>query len=132
MISIDNSVWNLLGDAPDLLTVKIFFFIATNQPEIGLHGFQTTKIQLQIDLKSSQTSIFRSIKWLKEKILIQELKLVEKSDFMASPFFVMNNSDKNARIAEWNRRQSLDIQRERRLRRDRRLRQLRNEKKQKN
>lgn len=132
MISIDNSVWNLLRDAPDLLTVKIFFFIATNQPEIGLHGFQTTKIQLQIDLKSSQTSIFRSIKWLKENMLVQEVKLVEKSDFMASPFFIVNNSDQTARIAEWNRRKRLDIQRERRLKHERRLRQLRNEKKQKN
>ena len=75
MISIDKSVWNLLGDAPHSSIFKIFLYIALNQPEEGVHGFRTTKIQLAVDLNLKQAMIFRSIKWLKDNLLIQELKM---------------------------------------------------------
>lgn len=130
MISIDNSVWKLLNDAPNAYTIKIFFFIATNQPQDGIRGFRSTKIQIQIDLKENRTNVFRALKWLRENLLIQELKLADDFDFMANPYFIMNNSDRNERIAEWNRRCDLFIQRKNRLRKEKRLRELRNAKKQ--
>lgn len=132
MISIDKKLWNLLSDAPTANIVKIFLFIALNQPDEGIHGFRTTKIQLAIDLNLKQTKIFTSLKWLEDNLLVQELKMAEDFDFMVNPVFVMNNSDKNERFAEWNRRCNLDSARELRLRRDRRIRQRRLEKKQKN
>ena len=130
MISIDKNVWNLLNDAPTASTVKIFFFIATNQPDEGITGFRSTKIQLQLDLKLSKTSIFSDLKWLKDNLLIQEIKQVEDFDFMANPYFVMNNSDPQARKDEWKRRCRLDIQRELRLREKHRRQQLKNANKQ--
>ena len=121
MISIDKSVWNLLGDAPHSSIFKIFFYIAINQPEEGIHGFRTTKIQLAVDLNLKQAMIFRSIKWLKDNLLIQELKMAADFDFMTNPRFVMNNSDFIERNNEWNRRCHLDIDREIRLKRQKLL-----------
>ena len=130
MISIDNSVWNMLRDAPNAYTIKIFFYIATHQPQDGICGFIISKLQLQIDLKENRTNIFRAIKWLKDNSLIQELKQVESSEFMATPRWVMHNSDFNDRKTEWDRRCRLDIERDIRLKRERRLRKLRNSNKQ--
>ena len=132
MISIDKNVWKILSDAPTSNIIKIFLYISLNQPDEGIFGYRTTKIQLEIDLNSSNTSIFRNLKWLKDNLLIQELKMAEDFDFMANPRFVMNNSDFQERFAEWNRRCNLDSAREVRLRRERRIRKLRSEKKQKN
>ena len=129
MISIDKSVLKLLNDAPNPFVYKIFLFIALNQPDEGIYGFRFTKDDLIAHLNSSKTSIFRDLKWLKDNLLVQELKLAEDFDFMANPRFVMNNSDYNERFAEWNRRCNLDSAREVRLRKERRLRKLRNAKK---
>ena len=130
MISIDKNVWKLLSDAPKANTIKIFFWIATHQPDEGSHGYRTTKIQLEIDLNLKKTQIFDSLRWLEDNSLIQELKMAEDFDFMANPVYVMNNSDQKERFAEWNRRCNLDTARELRLRRERRIRQRRIEKKQ--
>lgn len=132
MIQIDKSVFNLINNAPTALNIKIFFYIALNQPDEGIRGLRTTKIQLAVDLNLNIRSIFNALKWLEDNLLIQELKMAEDFDFMANPRFVMNNSDYNERFAEWNRRCNLDSAREVRLRRDRRIRKLRSEKKQKN
>ena len=121
MISIDNSIWKLLGDAPTANIIKIFLYIAINQPEEGIHGYRTTKIQLAIDLNLRQTKIFTSLKWLKDNLLIQELKMAADFDFMTNPRFVMNNSDFTERNNEWNRRCHLDIDREIRLKRQKLL-----------
>ena len=129
MISIDKSVLKLLNDAPNHSVCKIFLFIALNQPDEGIYGFRFTKDDLIAHLNSSKTAIFRDLKWLKDNLLVQELKLAEDFDFMANPRFVMNNSDYNERFAEWNRRCNLDSAREVRLRKERRLRKLRNDKK---
>ena len=129
MVHIDNRVWNLLNDAPRPSIFKTFLYIALNQPDDGSRGFVIDKIQLAINLNTSQPTLFRDLKWLKDNLLIQELKQLEKSDFMANPYHVMNNSDRDARIAEWNRRQHLDIDREQRLRKERRIRAFRKAKK---
>lgn len=129
MIHIENRVWNLLNDASRPSIFKTFLYIAINQPDDGIRGFVIDKIQLAYNLNMSQPTIFRDLKWLKDNLLIQELKLLEVFDFMANPYHVMNNSDRDARIAEWNRRCNLDSAREVRLRRDRRIRAFRKAKK---
>ena len=121
MISVDKSVFNILNDAVNLSAVKVFFFIALNQPSEGIHGLRITKEQLAGNLNSSRTAIFRDLKWLKDNLLIQELKLADDSDYMANPRFVMNNSDYQERMNEWNRRCRLDIEYEIHLKNNRRL-----------
>lgn len=61
---------------------------------------------------------------MKDNLIIHELKLDLDSDFMVNPYIVMNNSDRDARIAEWVRRLKLDdekISRNRELKRRREL-----------
>jgi len=108
MISIEKRIWNLLKDAPTASTVKIFLYIALNQPDEGIFGYRSTKEQLAIDLNLKRAMIFRSLHWLEENLLIQEIKQAEDFDFMANPYFVMNNSDRSERIAEWSRRCRID------------------------
>ena len=123
---------SIIKDAPNGSELKIFLYIALNQPPDGIRGFRTTKLQLQTDLQENRSYIFRSLHWLEDNLLVQELKLAEDFDFMVNPRFVMNNSDYQERFAEWNRRCNLDSAREVRLRKERRIRKLRSEKKQKN
>ena len=120
---------SIIKDAPNGSELKIFLYIALNQPKDGIRGFRTTKIQLSFDLKLKLPTIFKALKWLEDNLLVQELKLAEDFDFMVNPRFVMNNSDYQERFAEWNRRCNLDSAREVRLRKERRLRKLRNDKK---
>lgn len=114
----------LFNDAPNSHIIKIFFYILIHQPQDGTRGFKINKQQLQYDLKLSRTNFFTSMHWLKDNLFIQELKMIEESDFMVNPFIVMNNGDRDERIAEWNRRCNLDSARELRLRKDRRRREL--------
>ena len=116
---------NRIKDAPNGSEVKIFLYIALNQPSEGIRGFQTTKQQLSYDLNLKIRTIFDSLRWLKSEMFVQELKLVDCSDFMVNPLFVMNNSDQDERIKEWNRRCNLDSAREVRLRKEKRRRELR-------
>ena len=109
--------------------LKIFFYIALNQPDDGIKGFQITKQQLAFDLNLKLPTIFKALRWLKDEMLIHELKLVDSVDFMVNPYIIMNNGDRDARIAEWARRFRLSYQREQRLRKERRLRELRKQKK---
>ena len=124
MIFNDDKLIIKLKTIPNAPTIKIFYFIAHNQPKDGIRGFQTTKQQLSYDLNLKMPTIFNSLRWLKSEMLIQELKLVDCSDFMVNPLFVMNNSDQDERIKEWNRRCNLDSAREVRLRKERRRREL--------
>lgn len=62
-------------------------------------------------------------------MLIQELKFVEDSDFMANPYLVMNNSNRDERIVEWIRRCQIDIQKEIANRKRKRRLELKNSKK---
>ena len=132
MIHVENRVWKLLLDAPRPSIFKTFLYIALNQPDDGIRGFIIEKSTLAFNLGMSQPTIFRDLKFLKDNLLIYELKLAENSDFMANPYLVMNNSDRDARIVEWARRQHLDSAREQRLRKERRIRAFRKDKKQKN
>ena len=45
---------------------------------------------------------------MKENTIVNELKMVGYSDFMVNPYILMNNSNRDERIAEWNRRVHLE------------------------
>ena len=104
MIFNDEKLIQAIKDAPNASIIRIFYYIAHNQPKDGIFGYRTTKEQLGIDLNLGQAYIFRSLKYLKDNLLIQELKMVDHSDFMANPYFVTNNIDNQDRIKEFTRR----------------------------
>ena len=97
-----------VNNAPNDFAIKIFLYLAIKQPNDGIRGYQIDKKQLQYDLKLTRTVFFDSLRWLKENLVVNEVKLVGYSDFMVNPYIVMNNGDKNERIAEWNRRVHLE------------------------
>jgi len=108
MIFDDRRTLRTIEDAPDDHIIKIFFYLAFHQPDDGIRGYQIDKTQLQYDLKLGRTNFLVALRWLKENLVVNELKLVGYSDFMVNPYLVMNNGDKNERIAEWNRRVHLE------------------------
>ena len=124
MIFDDRRTLRTIEDAPDDHIIKIFFYLAFHQPQEGIRGFQIDKTQLQFDLKLGRTNFLVSLRWLKENTIVNELKLVGYSDFMVNPYIVMNNGDKDARIAEWNRRVHLEDDKIRKNRKRKRRAQL--------
>ena len=108
MIFDDRRTLRTIEDAPDDHIIKIFFYLAFHQPQDGIRGYQIDKTQLQFDLKLGRTNFLVALRWLKENTVVNELKLVGYSDFMVNPYIVMNNSNRDERIAEWNRRVHLE------------------------
>ena len=104
MIFDDRRTLRTINDAPDDHIIKIFFYLAFHQPDDGTRGYVIDKTQLQFDLKHGRTNFSVALRWLKENTVVNELKLLEASDFMVNPYIVMNNGNRDERIAEWNRR----------------------------
>ena len=124
MIFDDRRTLRTIEDAPDDHIIKIFFYLAFHQPDDGIRGYQIDKTQLQYDLKLCRTNFLVALRWLKENLVVNELKLVETSDFMVNPYIVMNNSNRDERIAEWARRVHLEEDKIRKNRERRRREQL--------
>ena len=124
MIFDDRRTLRTINDAPDDHIIKIFFYLAFHQPQEGIRGYVIDKTQLQFDLKLGRTNFLVALRWLKENLVVNELKLVETSDFMVNPYIVMNNGDRDARIAEWARRVHLEDAKIRKNRERRRRAQL--------
>ena len=118
-----------INEAPNDFTIKIFLYLAMKQPQEGIRGYSINKSQLQLDLKLGRATFFNSLHWLKENLVVHELKLALESDFMVNPYIVMNNGDRDARIAEWSRRVRLDDDRIRKNRERRRREQLKKQNK---
>ena len=113
-----------INEAPNDFTIKIFLYLAMKQPKDGIKGYVIEKSQLQSDLKLGKSTFFNSLQWLKENLVVNELKILYESDFMVNPYIVMNNGDRDARIAEWSRRVKLDDARIKKNRERRRREQL--------
>ena len=124
MIFDDIRTLEKINEAPNDFTIKMFLYLAMKQPQDGICGYRIEKSQLQYDLQLSKTKFFNSLHWLKENLVVNELKLVLESDFMVNPYIVMNNCDRKARIDEWSRRVKLDDQKIRKNRERRRREQL--------
>lgn len=110
MIFDDRRTLRTINEAPNDHIIKIFFYLAFHQPEEGIRGYTIDRKQLQYDLKLKRTNFLVSLRWLKENLVVNELKMVPNSDFMVNPYIVMNNTNRDERIAEWNRR--CDLERE--------------------
>ena len=129
MIFDDERTLRTINDAPNSHIVKIFFYLAFHQPQDGIRGFQIEKSHLAYDLKFGRTVFFEALRWLNDNVVIHELKLAQESDFMVNPYIVMNNSNRDERIAEWNRRVHLEDAKIKKNRERRRREQLRKQNK---
>lgn len=130
MIFDDKRTLRIINEAPNSHIVRIFFWLAFNQPQDGIHGYKIPKSQIAGDLNLGRTVLFESLHWLKDNLFIQELKFIDESDFMVNPYIVMNNSDREDRINEWKRRIKLEDEKIKRNRELKRRRELKNANKQ--
>lgn len=126
----DERTLRTIKSAPNSYIIKIFFYLAFHQPQDGIFGYQINKKQLQYDLKLGRTVFFESLHWLRENLVINELKLVNQSDFMVNPYIVMNNGDRDERIKEWGRRLSLEDEQIKKRKKRKRLQELKKSEKQ--
>ena len=126
MIFDDIRTLRTINDAPNPEILKMFFYLAFHQPQEGIRGYTIEKPRLAFDLQLSRTKFFNALHWLKENLVVNEIKLVEKSDFMVNPYIVMNNGDRDARIAEWKRRCDIELAKIRKNRERRRREALKN------
>ena len=108
MIFDDRRTLRTINDAPDDHIIKIFFYLAFHQPNDGIRGYVIEKSALAYELKLGRATFFNCLRWLNENTIVNELKMVGYSDFMVNPYIVMNNSNRDERIAEWNRRVHLE------------------------
>lgn len=124
MIFDERRTLRTINDAPNAHCIKIFFYLAFNQPQDGIHGYRINRKKLQFELKLGRTVFFDAMHWLKDNIIVNELKMADDSDFMVNPYMMMNNGNRDARIAEWNRRVRLyddNVKKNRELKRKREL-----------
>lgn len=126
----DERTLRTIKNAPNSYIIKIFFYLAFHQPQEGIFGYQINKKQLQYDLKLGRTVFFESLHWLRENLVVNELKLVNQSDFMVNPYIVMNNGDRDDRIKEWGRRLSLEDEQIKERKKRKRLQELKKSEKQ--
>ena len=101
MIFDDRRTLRTIEEAPNPNCIKIFFYLAFHQPDEGIRGYQIEKSALAYELKLGKSTFFNALHWLKENLVVNELKLLDASDFMVNPYIVMNNGDRDARIAEF-------------------------------
>ena len=108
MIFDDRRTLRTIEEAPNPNCIKIFFYLAFHQPNDGIRGYVIEKSALAYELKLGRATFFNCLRWLNKNLVVHELKLANASDFMVNPYIVMNNGDRDARIAEWNRRMNLE------------------------
>ena len=120
----DRRTLRTINDAPNPNCIKFFFYLAFHQPNDGIRGYLIEKSALAYELKLGKSTFFNALHWLKENTVVNELKLVGYSDFMVNPYIMMNNSNRDERIAEWNRRVHLEDAKIRKNRERRRREQL--------
>lgn len=125
MIFDDRRTLRTVNDATDSNCIKIFLYLAFHQPDEGIRGFQIEKSALAYELKLGRATFFNCLRWLKENLVVNELKMVGYSDFMVNPYIVMNNGDRDARIAEWSRRIKLQDDKDKKNRERKRKAELR-------
>ena len=125
MIFDDRRTLRTVNDATDSNCIKIFLYLAFHQPDEGIRGFQIEKSALAYELKLGRATFFNCLRWLKENLVVNELKMVGYSDFMVNPYIVMNNGDRDARIAEWSRRIKLQDDKDKKNRERKRKSELR-------
>ena len=101
---------NLLKNPPAPTTLRVFFWLALNlHPQTGF--VRISKKLLAQMLKLDPKSLYRSLLWLQNNYIVHETRCKGYFEFMLSSYFVEWDSDRQARLSEWNRRWRLSNQR---------------------
>ena len=73
----------LMLEAPDFVTSKVFAVLMTKQPFDG--GIKMTKKAIADKLGVSRTAVWQALKWLKENHYVKETKTDGITEFLLNP-----------------------------------------------
>lgn len=96
-------VTELLMKCSSSATLKVFMFLAIHQ-QYEERGYITTKAAVQEKLGITKKTCIEAFNWLKENMVINEMKVNGCSEFMVNPRYVTVGRDKKKREREWIKR----------------------------
>lgn len=102
MMYTDN-VQELLLKCNSAATLKVFMLLAVNQ-KFEERGYITTKQAVQEKLGITKKTCIEAFNWLKENMVINEIRVNGCTEFMVNPRYVTVGRDKKAREKEWVKR----------------------------
>lgn len=102
MMYTDN-VQELLLKCNSAATLKVFMLLAVNQ-KFDERGYITTKQAVQEKLGITKKTCIEAFNWLKENMVINEIRVNGCTEFMVNPRYVTVGRDKKAREKEWVKR----------------------------
>lgn len=102
MMYTDN-VQELLLKCNSAATLKVFMLLAVNQ-KFEERGYITTKAAVQEKLGITKKTCIEAFNWLKENMVINEIRVNGCTEFMVNPRYVTVGRDKKAREKEWVKR----------------------------
>lgn len=97
------NVQELLLKCNSAATLKVFMYLAVNQ-QFEERGFITTKTAVQEKLGITKKTCIEAFNWLKENMIINEMRVNGCTEFMVNPRYVTVGRDKKAREKEWVKR----------------------------
>lgn len=105
VISYTDKMLELLTDLKTPSALKIFLYIAHKQGYGNpVYGFRCSKKHLSETLCIERSTVWDSLKLLREKFLVLETVVDGQSEFMVNPSYITIGSDKKSRLREWSRR----------------------------
>lgn len=105
VISYTDKMLELLTDLKTPSALKIFLYIAHKQGYGNpIFGYRCTKKHLSETLSIERSTVWDSLKLLREKFLVLESTIDGQTEFMVNPSYITIGSDKKSRLREWSRR----------------------------
>lgn len=105
VISYTDKMLELLTDLKTPSALKIFLYIAHKQGYGNpVFGFRCSKKHLSETLGIERSTVWDSLKLLREKFLVLESTIDGQTEFMVNPSYITIGSDKKSRLREWSRR----------------------------
>lgn len=116
MYTFDERCNEFIKNMPTGSHIRIFFFLAINQPpdvENCVVGFKCSRKFIQDELKLRRPTVWAALKYLEDELLVNESIINGQTEFLVNPYYVMVGDDKQRRIDEWKRRVTLDNEKRR-------------------
>lgn len=106
VISYTAKMAEFLETTPQGSTVRIFLYIAQKQDygTNGVFGYRSTRAHLAKVLGLTRKTVYTALEYLKEKRLVNELRIDGSLEFMVNPAYITIGSDRKTRDREWNAR----------------------------
>ena len=99
MIVYRDTFMQLLLEAPDFVTLKVFGALMTKQEFEG--GIKTTKKAIADKIGASRTAVWQALKWLKENHYIKETKTDGQTEFLLNPNVTTCGKNKKTKMELW-------------------------------